>query len=308
MKPVLTVTLNPAVDCSTQVENVSPDQKLRCAPPRFEPGGGGINVARVVGRLGGRAAALYAAGGASGQLLGELLRREGVERRPVEVAARTRENLAVRETSSGSQYRFTMPGAELSEPEWREVLERVQEADPAPEWVVASGSLPRGAPADFYARLAAALRRTGARLVLDSSGEPLSRALEEGVYLVKPNLRELASLAGGEIQDEEHLARAARELLDRGRAQVVLVSRGAGGAYLVHAGGEEHLRAPTVPHKSKVGAGDSMVGGLVHALAQGRELAEAARRGVAAGAAAVMTPGSELCRAEDVERLAGRRD
>jgi 6-phosphofructokinase 2 len=308
MPAVLTVTLNPAVDCSTSVENVSPDQKLRCDPPRYDPGGGGVNVARVVSRLGGEAAALYTAGGPAGQMLGELLADEGVARQVVQVAGRTRENLAVREGSTDHQYRFTMPGPELAEEEWREVLERVEGQDPRPAYVVASGSLPRGAPADFYARLAAAARRAGSRLVLDSSGEALAAALKEGVHLVKPNLRELASLAGEDIQDEDHLARAARGLVDRGSAEVVLVSRGAGGAYLAHAEGGRHLRAPTVPQKSKVGAGDSMVGALVHALARGRSLEEAASLGVAAGAAAVMTPGSGLCRAEDVERLAGGGD
>jgi 6-phosphofructokinase 2 len=139
--------------------------------------------------------------------------------------------------------------------------------------------------------------------VVDTKDAALARALDAGVFLIKPNIHELEQLVGRELAGDRAVAEAAGEIVDRGGAEVALVSLGRGGAMLVTADGVEHLRAPVVPLGSKVGAGDSMVGGLAVALARGRELRDAARYAVAAGAAAVMTPGTELCRAEDVERL-----
>jgi len=158
-------------------------------------------------------------------------------------------------------------------------------------------------PADFYARVSQWAKDHGAKTIVDTHGEPLSLACKEGVFLVKPNLRELERLAGGSSQSEQQQEKLVRRLVTDGCCEAVVVSLGAAGALLAWEQGVERVRSPTVPIKSKVGAGDSMVAGIVSGLSRGWEMAQAVRFGVAAGAAAVMTPGTELCRREDTERL-----
>jgi 6-phosphofructokinase 2 len=296
--------VNPSIDKSSYVNQVIPGRKLRCQPPRHEPGGGGINVSRAIHRLGGQSVALYTAGGATGQMLQDLLGDEGViNHRPIPIENLTRQNLTVLEEASGQQYRFGMPGPALKDAEWQRCLDEVAMLNPKTGYIVASGSLPSGVPDDFYARVASLAREMGSRTIVDTSGEPLRLAAREGVYLLKPNLRELSQLAGRDLDDEAQQEAAAWDLVDTGQSELVVVSLGAAGALLVSSAGHKRLRSPTVPIRSRVGAGDSMVAGLVLALARGASLYDAARFGVAAGAAAVMTPGTELCRREDVEQL-----
>ncbi len=301
MATITTLTMNPAVDVSTRVDRVTAEDKLRCDAPRRDPGGGGINVARVVRRLGGDARAVFAAAGSSGALLGTLLEDEGVDNDPVDVDGFTRENLFISEEDSDRQFRFLMPGAELDEAARDRLVERALRDDP--DYLVASGSLPPGVPTDFYATLARAARERGVRMILDTSGDALRDGVGPGVFLLKPNLRELGQLAGRDVTEDPEQEAAALELVDDDRALHVVVSLGRAGALLANAHGIERIPAPTVPIRSKVGAGDSAVGGIVHRLARGDDVATAARMGVAAGAATVMTPGTELCRSDDVERL-----
>ncbi len=306
MKAIVTLTMNPALDASTEVEYVTPDVKLRCAAPRYEPGGGGVNVARAIRRLGGDAMAFFPCGGASGELYTGLLAAEGVRHSAIPIRGETRENLNVRETATGRQFRFCMPGPELTEPDWRASLERLRAAIPRGGYVVASGSLPPGVPPDFYARVARIVRASDCAFVLDSSGEPLRRALEEGVDLVKPSLREFHEMTGAPAADESSLPRVAERLIREGRCREVVISLGPGGAFWMSSEGSERLASPAVSAVSTVGAGDSMVAGIVLSLARGRRFSEAVRYGVAAGAAAGLNPGTQLCRQEDVERLAGK--
>jgi 6-phosphofructokinase 2 len=305
MARVVTVSLNPAIDESTSVDRVVPEDKLRCTQPVFEPGGGGVNVSRALARLGTESLALWTCGGAAGQQLHGLLSAAGLQHRGIPVSGLTRTNVVIFETSSTHQYRFGMPGPELGAEDLAVVLAACRGLSPAPEVVVLSGSLPPGAPADTYAQLAAALP-PGARVVLDSSGAALQAGLGPRVHLVKPNLRELGLLAGRPLVDDADVVAVARGLTERGLAERVVVSLGAGGAVAVDADAAWEARAPTVPIRSKVGAGDSMVAGMVRALLAGAGLDEMLRWGVAAGAAAVMTDGSELCRRDDVERLLGQ--
>ncbi len=301
MQPVITLTLNPTIDKSTQVDTVASEIKLRCDPPVFHPGGGGINVSRAIHRLGGDSTALYTSGGASGEMLQNLLDDEGLTTQPIPIAQLTRENLTVFETSSELQYRFGMPGPELSESEWRRCIERVLTS--SADYVVASGSLPPGVPDTFYAAISQQASENGSRVVIDTSGAALRACREARAYLMKPNLRELQQLAGRDFTDEADIVRMARELITQGMAEVLVISMGAQGATLVTADDAVQMRPPVVPIKSKVGAGDSMVGGIVRSLAAGDTLRDAVRHGIAAGTAAVMTPGTELCRKEDAARL-----
>lgn len=303
MNTIVTFTPNPAIDASTVVDRVIAERKLRCRSPRFDPGGGGINVARVIHRLGGDATAVFFSGGPAGKLLQRLLERDGVANRTVDCEQWTRENVTVVEESTGRQFRFCMPGPEVTAEEWRAALTVLRQWEPAPAFVVASGSLPPGLPPDALAQVARIVKERGSKLVLDTSGAALIGGISAGVYLVKPNLRELSELAGAGIADEDDVKAAATSIIDRGWSEVVVVSLGARGALVVTANECDRIIAPIVPVLSRVGAGDSTVGGIVLALVRGCSLDEAVRFGVAAGAAAVMQPGTELCHRADVERL-----
>ncbi len=303
MTKIVTLTINPTIDRSTYVDRVVPDRKLRCAPPRDEPGGGGVNVSRAIKRLGGQSRAIYAMGGATGDMLRSLLDAEALDHQPLAIRDLTRLNLMVLDESSDRQFRFGMPGPQLDKTEWERCLDAVASVGKDVDYIVGSGSLPRGVPDDFYAQVADLGREAGARVIVDTAGEPLRLAAEAGVYMLKPNMRELGHLAHHDIEDEEEQVAVAEDIVQRGWAEVVMVTLGAAGALLATADGTRRFRAPTVQIHSKIGAGDSTVAGGVLSLAQGKSLEDAVRYGIAAGSAAVMTPGTELCRKEDTERL-----
>lgn len=303
---IATLTMNPAVDVSCETAQVVADRKLRCGPPLREPGGGGVNVTRAAARLGAESEAVHPSGGATGALLDDLLAAEGIVHDAVPIRGWTRENLTVAETSTGRQFRFGMPGPELDADEAEDCLRAALGAAPPGGYLVASGSLPPGAGEDFYGRLAEALPAE-VRLVLDTSGPALRRVVDAGVFLLKPNLNELAELRGRPLDSEEEQVEAATGLVAAGAAETVVVTLGAGGALMASRDGTvERFRSPAVPIRSRVGAGDSTVAGIVTALSYGADLADAVAYGVASGAAAVMTPGTELCRREDADALVGR--
>ncbi len=304
MKRIVTLTLSPTIDVSSHVDYVVPERKLRCAEPLTEPGGGGVNVARALKRFGADPLAVFTAGGHTGQRLVELVEEEGVAVEPIAIDGLTRENVTIREDASTLQYRFCMPGPSLSRAEWERIVGVLESLDPAPEFLVASGSLPPGLPDDTYAEIAWLANARGIKMILDTSGPPLQAALDAGTFMIKPNLSELAWLEGDAwIEDEEHLWDAAHAVVREHDCHAIVVSLGAGGALAVTEAGALRIPAPPVRPESKVGAGDSMVAGIVWGLEQGWTALEAAALGVAAGAAAVMTPGSDLCRRDDTERL-----
>jgi 6-phosphofructokinase 2 len=303
MTDIVTLTMNPAVDLSTSVERVVSEHKLRCSPARRDAGGGGINVARVASRLGADVKALYPRGGETGALLRRLVDAEGIASLSVHVAGDTREDITVVEEASGEQFRFVFPGPELSKAEWRHCLAAITALKGRPALFVASGSLPPGVPPDFYAEAAKCAKARGAQVIIDTSGPPLERALDEGVYLIKPNLRELRQLTGHPLDDQAACIEASRQLVDAGRTEIVALSLGRDGALFVTADGAWRAPALEVELVSAVGAGDSFVGSLAWSIASGHDLQDAFRYAVAAGSAALLTPGTELSRAEDVERL-----
>lgn len=303
MTRIATLTLNPALDVSTRTDKVRATHKLRCEAPRAEPGGGGINVARVVHALDGHVTAVFPCGGATGATFEKLLRDEGVPIAPVPIAGAMRESFTVDETGSGQQYRFVLPGPTLAESELDKLLHAATELDPAPGYVVASGSLPPGCDPAVFHKLCGLCGKAGARLVIDTSGPALA-ALEGGcAWLIKPSLRELQELVGRDLSSDAEQLAAARELRDRGFAEVIVVSLAERGALLVAQGTELRMPAIEVPPGSAVGAGDSMVAGLTLAMAADKSLEEVLLYGIATGAAALLTPGTELTRREDVERL-----
>ena len=303
MKTIVTLTLNPSIDGSTEADIVRPVHKIRTSDERYDPGGGGINVARVIRELGGPVLAMYLAGGATGGVLDDLLETALIAHRRIPIEDHTRISHAVFERSSGEEYRFVPAGPLVMEWEWRAILEALEDIDC--EYLVASGSLPRAVPDDFYETVAALAHRKGIRLVLDTSGSALRAGLVRGVHLVKPSLGELEALVGRRLADGAAQEAAARELIDAGSAEMVALTLGRDGALLVTAQAAIRQPALDVVAKSAVGAGDSFVAAMTLALAQGRDEQDAFAYGMAAGAAAVLSPGTGLCRREDVERLYG---
>jgi 6-phosphofructokinase 2 len=298
--------MNPSVDLATTTEQVLPTHKLRCGATQHDAGGGGVNVARVLARLGGQVQCLCPAGGPSGDWLRQRMSDEGLTTTFLPITDETRVSFTVHEHSTGAEFRFVMPGPTLSETEWQRCLSELDALNVFPDLLVASGSLPPGVPSDFYARLARLCRARGARLVVDGSGPALVAALAEGVYLVKPNLRELAELCGHALETPAQWQAAARELVDSGAAEVVALTLGHLGAVLATRDGLWSADALPVKVVSAVGAGDSFVGGLVWALQQGQSMADAFAWGVAAGTGALLSASTGLCCAADAQGLRGQ--
>ena len=303
MPEIVSLTINPAIDIFVNVGRVEATRKLRCSPPKRDPGGGGINVARVAHRLGGDVLAIYPIGGQIGKLLQRLVEREGIASLVTPSHVETRENFTAYEETTGEQYSFVLPGSPLHRAEWEAVLDRFAALAGKPKFVVASGSVPPGVPNDFFARVVRHAKALGARTVIDTSGAALAAVLAEGVTVIKPNLIELAEFAAAPLEDGRDRIAACRKLAADGRAEIVALTLGENGALLVTA--ERAWEALPLPIEaiSTVGAGDSFLGGLVAALAASEPLEEAFRIAVAAASAAVLMPGTGLCQPEDVKRM-----
>ena len=307
MTDFLTLTLNPALDLSTTTAQLEHTHKLRCGPMLRHPGGGGVNVARLLHRLGADVQAWHLSGGVTGAHLCQLLAAEGVPMLALPITDTTRENLSVVETRSGHEYRFVLPGPTVLVHEWQNCLDQLaRAATPAPRWLVASGSLPPGVPDDFYARLVRQTRASGGRgrVVLDTQGPALVAALQAGVYLVKPSLSELRELTGAALTDAAQWRAAARALVRSGQTEMVALSAGEHGAVLATPDGVWQACAlPMTASSGTTGAGDCFLAALLWALDRGEAPGEALRWGVAAGSAALLAPGTALAEAGEVQRL-----
>lgn len=298
---IITVTLNPAIDKNYTVEHLRPEHKLRCPNPQIDPGGGGINVSKALKALGSSSLALFFAGGMNGDYLEHLLTEQELNMRPIRIAGETRESIVIVETSSGKEYRIVVEGPEVNLAGFDKLVNEIEAAKP--DYLIASGSIPKGLPEDIFAKLSATAKKLNARFILDTSGKPLQQGATAGVFLLKPNLKELCALVGVEHLELDDVDEAAMELIQKGMCEVVVVSMSSSGAMLVTKDGYRHIPAPTVERKSTVGAGDSMVAGMVWSLTQGHSYIEMARMGVACGTAATMNPGTKLFRKQDAARL-----
>ena len=297
---IITLTVNPALDKSAQFSGLIAEQKIRCEAPRYDAGGGGINVAKAIHRLGGEALSIFTSGGPIGTMLETCLQKETIPILVIPTENWTRENFVAFDTHTQSQYRFGFPGAPLSEAEQQQIKQVLKNT--IAKYLVLSGSLNESLPADFYQQIT----KTAApetKIIVDTSGEALQKVLESKVYLVKPNVGELAKLIGVEKLEMDEVAQAAQELIAKGNVEIVVVSLGPHGAALVTKDQTEIVPAPNVVRKSTVGAGDSMVGGMVWALSQNKPLKEVVQWGVACGSAATMNEGTQLFKKEDAQRL-----
>ena len=298
---IITLTINPSLDKSTHFTGLIAEQKIRCEKPRYDAGGGGINVSKAIAKLGGNSLCIHTSGGSTGKMLEELIQKEGVENKVIPTKNWTRENFIAFENATKKQYRFGFPGNELFDDEQKAIIEVVKEIKT--NYLVISGSLNEGLPTDFYQKIAETAKATKIKVIVDTSGEPLRKVLEKGVYLIKPNIGELAKLIGVERLELSEVKKAANTLIERGSAEIVVVSLGAEGAILVSKDTTEFVAAPKAEKKSTVGAGDSMVGGMVWALSQNKTLKEVIQWGVVCGTAATMNEGTELFKKEDATRL-----
>lgn len=300
---IVTITLNPALDKSTSVDRLVPEKKMRCDALQLDPGGGGINVSKAIHKLGGENMAVYPAGGSNGDQITQLLKDQGIKTMAVSVDALTRESFSVMDRSTGQQFRFVVPGPALGTEALESIFKAVNDIEPKPSVIVVSGSMPEGIGDDVFPRFSALASSLGAKLIVDTSGPALKKAMESGVFLLKPNLAELSALSGKESLQLHEVEEAAREIIAKGYCQVMVVSLGAGGAMLVTSNEVLRVAAPTVKKLSTVGAGDSMVGGMAWMLMRGAPYADMARFGVACGTAATMNAGTQLFNAADARAL-----
>lgn len=298
---IVTLSLNPTIDMMSETDLVRPTQKIRTSNEQFEPGGGGVNVARVIQELGGTATVICPAGGFPGKMFDELLGAIPIPRTIVPIAGNTRISVTVFERKTGHEYRFTPNGPTLAPDEIAACLDAIRRADF--DTFVASGSVPLGAPSDILAQIAGIVTAKGARFILDSSGAGLSVTLERAkVTLVKPSLSELEALVGRRL-DRKSAEAAAADLVRRGAAEIVAVTMGASGALVVTGERTYRLTSPKVEARSAVGAGDAFVGAMTLALDEGRPIENGLMLATAAGAATALTPVAKVCAKDDVMRL-----
>jgi 6-phosphofructokinase 2 len=304
MGKVITLTLNPALDISTTVDNVRPDTKLRCRAPRIDPGGGGVNVSRAMAKLGEQNLAFVALGGTIGQSLLTRLRDEGVTAVCYDIPGETRQSFAVRETSSGDQFRFVLPGPEWTPNLFASCLEALEPHVARGDIVVISGSFPPGLPATAARDVCSFAITRGAEVLVDTSGTALDTLVkaqaDEGLTLVM-NKDEAERIAGAPV-DVAGAGRLARRLVDQRAAETVITTLGALGALTVTREAAWHAAPPDAPIVSKVGAGDSFAAGYVIARNKGHAIDDALRHAMAAATSAVTTPATELCTRKGVER------
>lgn len=269
----------------------------------IEAGGGGINVSKVIKELGGESISVFPSGAGNGKVLQQILTKANIPHCAIPVEHETRENFTATETSTNAQYRFVMPGASLSDKELQECFKAIELIHPKPDFIIFSGSLAAGMSDSIVAQFAVLAKDLNASFIVDTSGEPLKKAIQEGVFLVKPNLSELCSLVGKEYLELSDVEGAAKSIVDKGHSEVIVVSMGPSGALLVTKNLCRRIPAPIVKKQSTVGAGDSMVAGITFMLTQGKSLIEAVQFGVACGTAAIMNKGTELCKKDDIWKL-----
>jgi 6-phosphofructokinase 2 len=298
---ILTVTLNPCIDKSSTVKKLRPESKLRCTEIVNEPGGGGINVSKALKKLGAASVALFPAGGNNGNMLCSLLDAEGIAFHAVDTKVETRENWIVNESGDNNQYRFTFPGRAVEETTIHTLVEHIRTFSPS--YVIASGSLPPGLPDYFYGLIVKNATAVGARCIVDTSGTALEALKGKGAYLIKPNIGELCKLLQVPTLAHEEVSDAAQQIITDGYAQIVAVSMGPEGAWLISKNEKHFAPAPPVEKRSTVGAGDSMVAGITFMLQQNKSLQQAIAFGVSCGSAATMNEGTQLFKKEDAERL-----
>lgn len=299
---IYTVTLNPALDKTVEIPGMALDTVNRITEMRTDPGGKGINVSKVIAKLGGESCAAGILGGGSGKMLEKLLEGEPFATRFRFVEGQTRTNLKIIDREGHTNTDINEPGLTVTNADLDALLHDLLAEVHAGDIVVLAGSLPKGAPQDTYRSWTAACKKVGARVFLDADGALLAEGIKAAPHLIKPNDGELSRLAGKKLETLEELTAEGRKLLERGIERVV-ISLGGRGALYLRKGSTIYAEGLRVPVGSTVGAGDSVVAALAYAEAQGLSEEEAVRLSTAAGAANVMCSGTQAAEREAVEAL-----
>ena len=302
---IYTLTLNPAVDRELTVLEVKFDSVLRASQSRVDFGGKGFNVSRLLKNMGVVSTAVGFLGGLAGEFLQDGLRNLGIGTDFVLITGETRTNVSVVTQSHDHYIKVNEKGPLVDAAKQQELLDKIDSLAKRGEWWVLAGSMPPGVADDFYARVVNVLNKHGAQAVLDTTGAALRLGCIEKPYLVKPNAEEAQALTGLPVDNTTEIAAAAAELRRMG-AQNVVISMGKAGALLQTAEGTWLTHSPKIQEKNPIGAGDSMVGGLVWALSQGIPLREALGWGVASGAATASLSGTEVGTRPLIEELFGQ--
>ena len=302
MENIITITFSPSIDKSASVKSLIATKKLKCDNVNLQPGGGGINVARVLSKLGAKVLAVFPSGGYTGAYFNNLLTAENVGYVSVPAQNETKENFVILDESCNNQYRFGMPSNILLASEYEACLKLIASYKDA-AFIVASGSLPPGVPLTIYADIAKIANKNNAKFIVDTSGQALKNAVNQTVYLLKPNLNELGFLAGIKNLDILDVEKVAKDLLSKINCEIIVVSLGSQGAMLITKTQTYTVKPPNVAVKSTVGAGDSMLAGIIFSLSIGQNLEQALKYGVACGTAATLNSGSKLCELADIEKI-----
>jgi 1-phosphofructokinase len=300
---IYTVTLNPALDKTVEIPSLTIDSVNRITSMRTDPGGKGINVSKVIGKLGGKSIAAGILGGDTGRTIQSALDRMGLETDFVFVSGETRTNLKVIDPVNHTNTDINEPGITVSEKILDELLQKFREKLVEGDIVVLAGSLPKGAPKDTYRTWVDACGKAGAKVILDADGELLREGLKAAPYLIKPNNHELSELMGQRLKTPEELEQAARCLMEQYQITKVVVSMGGDGALYVTGDETIYAEGLKVPVGSTVGAGDSVVAALAFAESCGMSLEEAVRLSTATGAANVMCSGTQAAEYETIREL-----
>ena len=299
---IATLTLNPSLDRTVTVEELIMDEANRWTSLRRDPGGKGVNVSRVIHELGGKTVAYGFIGGIDGETLKHLLKQQGVTFDFTSIKGEIRSNFIIADLETCRQTRIDAPGPNIMRHELQKLVQKVRHISPKPDFLVFAGSVPPAVPDNIYRQLIDSAKSNGIKTVLDSDNKWLKEGIKAKPNVIKPNVHEAEELLETNLRSESAIVNALKLLVDRG-IEVAVISRGKQG--LMAYDGDKIVKAtpPEVEVRSTVGAGDSTIAGLVLKLNQGLGLEEACRWAVAAGTAATLTPGTELCRREDVEML-----
>ncbi|OCL28563.1 1-phosphofructokinase [Orenia metallireducens] len=302
---IITVTLNPAIDKTVELLDFKVGALNRIKSVRKDAGGKGINVSKVIAELDGNTKALGFVGGSNGQFIKDRLTGAGIKHSFTEVEGETRTNLKIIDLATTDETEVNEPGPNISRDDLVNLEENLLNNITKESLVVVAGSLPLGVPEDFYAQLIDKLHGKGVKVVLDTSGLPLMKALEAKPYLIKPNLDELEKLINKSLKETEEIIGAAKELHQKG-IEIIIVSLGGDGSIVVSEAGVLKIKPPKIEVASSVGAGDTLVGALSLKLSQGEDLKEAIRYATAASANTVMQAGTQICKKDEVEELLGQ--
>ncbi|WP_409300934.1 1-phosphofructokinase [Peribacillus sp. SCS-155] len=293
---IYTVTLNPSIDYIVEVDNFQPGHLNRTNREAKFPGGKGINVSRVLNRIGIENIALGFVGGFTGSFVKNFLNKESVHTDFIEVAGDTRINIKLK---TGDETEINGLGPDINKEDYQGLIKKLGKLETGNTLVLA-GSVPAAIPDDFYETVTKTCSERGVKVVVDTSGPALLDVLKHRPFLIKPNHHELGEIFDTQINSAAEAAKYAGKLLEKG-AQHVIVSMGGDGAVLCADGKTYMSNVPKGKAVNTVGAGDSLVAGFTGMYSKTGNLLKSFKYGIAAGSATAFS--TDLCQKEDIEKV-----